>query len=47
MFVVRADQCRKFVDGDLTEDDLVAGADVYIADRDMITGIKKIRLTIQ
>jgi hypothetical protein len=45
-FIVGSDQCRKFVAHELTEDELVAGADIYISDRDMI-GIKKIKLTLQ
>jgi hypothetical protein len=45
--VVSADLCRKFVGGELTEDEMVSGADLFISDRDMVTGIRKIKPTLQ
>jgi hypothetical protein len=45
--IVPAPMCQKFIAGDLTEDDLLAGGDVYVADRDMVTGVKKIKIRLQ
>ncbi len=44
-FIVSSEQCRKFVRAELTEDELVSAADIYISDSDT-TGMKKIRLIL-
>lgn len=45
--VVPAALCQKFITGELTEDELLAAADIYVADRDMVTGVKKIKIILQ
>ena len=45
--IVPSDKCKAFSKGDLTEDELLESAEIYTKDRDMVTGIKKIKLTIQ
>jgi hypothetical protein len=45
--IVPSDKCKLFGKGELSEDELLESADIYTKDRDMVTGIKKIKLTIQ
>jgi hypothetical protein len=45
--VVDTKRCGEFVDGKLSDTDLVAAAGIYLADRDMATGIKKIGITLE
>ncbi|MEP6466162.1 MAG: hypothetical protein ABJB05_07635 [Parafilimonas sp.] len=46
-FIAPVSLIRKYVSGDLTEDELVEASDVYISDRDMVTDIKKIKIVIE
>jgi hypothetical protein len=46
-FIASSKLIQKYVAGDLTEDDLVDAADIYVSDRDMITEIKKIKIVIE
>jgi hypothetical protein len=47
VFVAKASQCARFVAGEISEDELVDGADIYLRDREMVTGLKKVKLTIE
>ena len=44
--IVSADQCKRFVNGEITDDELIDSTDVYVADRDMMSGFKKIKLRL-
>lgn len=46
-FIAPCNLIRKYVSGDLTEDELVDESDVYVCDRDMVTDIKKIKIVIE
>jgi hypothetical protein len=46
-FIAPVKLINKYIAGDLTEDDLVNGADVFIGDRDMSVGVKKIKITLE
>jgi hypothetical protein len=46
-FIAPADLCRKFVAGEVTEDDLVGAADIYLSDRDSSTDVKKVKLVLE
>jgi hypothetical protein len=46
-FIAPGSIIKKYVSGDLTEDELVNASDIYISDRDMITDIKKIKIIIE
>jgi hypothetical protein len=45
--VVSASNCGRFVRSELSEDDLLKDADIFMGDRDMATGIKKVKLTLE
>jgi hypothetical protein len=46
-FVFSAENCRKFAESTITEDQLVDSSKVFLSDRDMSTGIKKIKIVIE
>lgn len=46
-FIARKDLITKYVAGDLSEDELISSADIYICDRDMIGAIKKIKISLE
>lgn len=46
-FIAPVSLIRKYVSGDLTEDELVNTSDIYVCDRDMVTDIKKIKIIIE
>jgi hypothetical protein len=46
-FIASAKSIRQFVSGDLTEDDLINSADIYVCDRDMVAEIKKIKIILE
>ncbi len=46
-FVVTSDQLTKFLNSEITEDELVDKAEIYLSDRDMVTGIKKIKVSLE
>ena len=45
--VIASDKCKQFVEGKITQEDLVDSADVYLFDRDMVTGIKKVKVSLE
>lgn len=45
--VVASDKCKQFIEGRITQEELVDGADVYLCDRDMVTGIKKVKVSLE
>jgi hypothetical protein len=45
--VVSSENCKKFVDGIMTEDQLIDLSDIYLKDRDMGFNVKKIKVTIE
>lgn len=45
--VVLAAACRDFIAGRVSEDDLIAGADVFLTDRDAVLETRKIKLSLQ
>lgn len=45
--VVPADVCARFIALEVSEDALLKAAEIYVADRDMITGIKRIEVALQ
>ncbi len=46
-FIVSSENCKKFAEGIITADELVDLSDIYLKDRDMVTGIKKIKVTLE
>ncbi|MBK8368172.1 MAG: hypothetical protein IPL10_12350 [Bacteroidetes bacterium] len=38
---------KKYASGSITEDDLVAGSEIWLSDRDVITDIKKVKITLE
>ncbi len=46
-FVAPSSIIKKYATGDLTEDELVNSADVYVSDRDMVVDVKKIKITLE
>jgi len=46
-FIAPAKVIRRYASGDLTEDELIDLADVFISDRDMLGTIKKIKITLE
>lgn len=44
--IINKNDCRKFTDGEITENELLANSSVYLSDRDMIGGIKKVDIKI-
>ncbi len=46
-FIVSSENCRKFSEGIITEDQLIDSADIYLSDRDMRHQIKKIKVTLE
>lgn len=47
LFVVPSKKASDFVKGKITEDELVESADIISSDRDMVTGTKKIKITLE
>lgn len=47
LFVVPAKKTNDFIKGKITEDELVENADIISADRDMVTGTKRIKITLE
>jgi len=45
--VVPKDDCRKFVNGEITEKQLLDSSYIFISDRDMLSGFKKVEITIE
>ena len=46
-FIARKDLITKYVAGDLSEDELIGSADIYVCDRDMKGVIKKIKISLE
>lgn len=46
-FIAPVELIKMYVAGDLTEDDLINSAEIYICDRDMDSEIKKIKITLE
>ena len=46
-FVVSAKICNRFVNGEITEEELVESADIFLLDRDMVGSIKKVQISLQ
>jgi hypothetical protein len=46
-FIARQSLIKKFVKGDITEEELFEKADIYISDRDMSYDVKKVKLTLK
>jgi hypothetical protein len=46
-FIVSSENCKKFSEGIITEDELVDLSDIYLKDRDMVTDIKKIKVALE
>ncbi len=46
-FFAPVNKIRQYVSGDITEDELIDNADVYISDRDMVVDIKKIKIALE
>ena len=46
-FLIPVNLLKLYSTGSLTEDELIAQADIYLSDRDMVVGIKKIKITIE
>jgi hypothetical protein len=44
--IASPDKCRKLSDAQLTEEEFVAGADVYLVDRDLIGGVRKVKVSL-
>ena len=44
--VAQADKCRKLSEAVLTEEEFVDTADVYLVDREMIGGVRKIKVSL-
>jgi len=44
--VASADRCRKLGQAELTEEEFVDSADVYLVDRDMIGGVRKVKVSL-
>ena len=45
--IVSAENCKKFTEGLITEDEMIELSDIYLKDRDMLTGIKKTKITLE
>jgi len=45
--IVSSDNCKKFVEGVITEDQLIDLSDIYLKDRDMGFNVKKIKVTLE
>jgi hypothetical protein len=45
-FMVPAEPLKKYVDLEITEEALVNSAEIFLSDRDMVTGLKKIEITL-
>ncbi len=45
--VIPAQLINKYATGDITEDELLQGADVFSSDRDMVAEVKKIKITVE
>jgi hypothetical protein len=46
-FVAPANAARRFVSGEITEDELLNASDVYLSDRDLRMDFKKVKLTFE
>jgi len=46
-FVAPSDLCTKYIAGEITEDELVNAADIYLSDRDSSFDVKKIKLVLE
>lgn len=46
-FIAPAKLIKKYVSGDLTEDELIEASDIYVCDRDMVAEIKKIKIVLE
>lgn len=46
-FIAPAKMIRQYFAGDLTEDELIDAADIFVGDRDMVAEIKKIKITLE
>lgn len=46
-FIASAELIKKYIDWELTEDELVEAADIFISDRDMLMDVKKIKINIE
>ncbi len=45
--IVQDDVCGKFVNGEITENELIDASHIFMSDRDMISGFKKVKLEIE
>jgi len=45
--VASSKNCRQFASGEMTEDDFLSNADIYLSDRDMVTGVKKVKISVK
>jgi dTDP-glucose pyrophosphorylase len=45
--VASAERCKKLADAELTEEEFVDAADVYVMDRDSINDLRKIKASIE
>jgi hypothetical protein len=46
-FIAPVKLIKQYVKGDLTEDELINSADIYLCDRDMVAEFKKIKITLE
>lgn len=46
-FIVDMDACKRFVDAEITDEELVNLSDVYVSDRDMMGTIKKVKISLE
>lgn len=46
-FIASAELIKKYIDWELTEDELVEAADIFISDRDMLMDVKKIKINLE
>ena len=46
-FIAPVNKIRQYVNGDITEDELIAIADIFVCDRDMVAEIKKIKIDLE
>lgn len=41
------DNCKKFVDGEITDQELIDSSNIYLSDKDMLNGIKKVKMYLK
>ena len=45
--IISAKLIKKFIDNKISEDELINASEIYISDRDMLMGIKKVKIIIE